>query len=142
MEELKALAQKKKYGHLMPLDRTDFVKEVTEGSQPDKWVVVLLFKDSVATSRLAEEAMQEVAQRHPATKFMKIVSDQCIPNYPDGNVPTVLIYYNGECQAQLVGSGHYGGASKMNADSKLPHFQIIIVASSSLLCYFFASDSC
>eukprot|EP01138_Halocafeteria_seosinensis_P003302 gb/GECG01003378.1/.p1 GENE.gb/GECG01003378.1/~~gb/GECG01003378.1/.p1 ORF type:complete len:263 (+),score=61.26 gb/GECG01003378.1/:1-789(+) len=115
MAELKALAEKKKFGHLIPLEKADFVREVSEGSKPEKWVVVLLYKDSVPTSRLVEEAMQEVAQRHSAAKFMKIVSDECIPGYPDRNVPTVLIYYNGECQAQLVGSGHFGG-SKMDAE--------------------------
>lgn len=121
MAELKALAEKKKFGHLIPLEKADFVREVSEGSKPEKWVVVLLYKDSVPTSRLVEEAMQEVAQRHSATKFMKIVSDECIPGYPDKNVPTVLIYYDGECQAQLVGSGHYGG-SKMDAECKLVFF--------------------
>ncbi|KAF9994098.1 Phosducin-like protein 2 [Modicella reniformis] len=44
-----------------------------------------------------------------ATKFVKIIGDQCIPNYPDRNLPTLLIYGDGDMKTQLVGAGQLGG---------------------------------
>lgn len=50
-----------------------------------------------------------VALRNKATKFVKIIGDQCIPNYPDRNLPTLLIYGNGDMKTQLVGAAQLGG---------------------------------
>jgi len=50
-----------------------------------------------------------VALRNKATKFVKIIGDQCIPNYPDRNLPTLLIYGSGDMKAQLVGAAQLGG---------------------------------
>jgi hypothetical protein len=46
-------------------------------------VVVLLYKGGIPQSRLLEEIVSRLAEKHKATKFMKIVSDQCIEGYPD-----------------------------------------------------------
>ena len=40
---------------------------------------------------------------------MAIVSDSCIENYPDRNVPTVFVYRNGEVTANIVGLAEFGG---------------------------------
>lgn len=53
--------------------------------------------------------MEELAGRHPGTKFRKSISTDCIPNYPDANLPTVLVYHDGACAATLVGLGPFGG---------------------------------
>lgn len=50
-----------------------------------------------------------LSEKHKATKFVKILGDQCIPNYPDKNLPTLLIYGYGDLQQQLVGLSQLGG---------------------------------
>lgn len=50
-----------------------------------------------------------VAARNKSTKFVKIIGDQCIPNYPDRNLPTLLIYGDGDVKGQLVGAAQLGG---------------------------------
>lgn len=50
-----------------------------------------------------------LAEKYKATKFVKIVGDHCIPNYPDKNLPTLLIYGNNDLQQQLVGLSQLGG---------------------------------
>ena len=50
-----------------------------------------------------------LAERYPATKFLRIVSTDCIPQYPDRNLPTVLVYKDTKCLQTLVGLLHYGG---------------------------------
>lgn len=55
------------------------------------------------TSKLLAGYLDTLAAKHPATKFVSIVGSQCIPNYPDHNLPTLLIYRNGELRRQIVG---------------------------------------
>lgn len=40
---------------------------------------------------------------------MKSISTVCIPNYPDKNLPTIFIYYNGELKQSLIGPFAFGG---------------------------------
>lgn len=42
------------------------------------------------------EALAEVAKKHPNTKFLKIVADKCIENFPDTKVPALLVYKSGK----------------------------------------------
>lgn len=46
--------------------------------------------------------LQRLAAAHPETKFLHIPAGMCIPNYPDKNVPTLLIYRNGEISGNVV----------------------------------------
>ncbi|KAG9070134.1 hypothetical protein KI688_009466 [Linnemannia hyalina] len=57
-----------------------------------------------------------VAARNKSTKFVKIIGDQCIPDYPDRNMPTLLIYGDGDVKAQLVGATQLGGLNMKPED--------------------------
>ncbi|WWD16280.1 hypothetical protein CI109_100706 [Kwoniella shandongensis] len=127
--EMKKEEKRGRFGSLEPLGREDFVKEVTEGSRisPDgqvetqggddeedeedvqdkgrlkgTGVVVYLFKDSVPLSQHLRPLLQQLAAAHPSTKFLSIPAGLCIPNYPDKNVPTLLIYRNGDMVGNVV----------------------------------------
>ncbi|KAJ7148384.1 hypothetical protein O6H91_Y550900 [Diphasiastrum complanatum] len=63
----------------------------------------------VAECGILGRCFDELATKYPGTKFVKIVSTECIPNYPDFNLPTVLIYNNTNVKATLVGLHHFGG---------------------------------
>ncbi|WWD09759.1 hypothetical protein V865_007887 [Kwoniella europaea PYCC6329] len=127
MMEMKKQEKKGRFGSLEPLAREDFVKEVTEGSKisPDgtqeeeeddederggkqrgglkgTGVVVFLYKDSVPLSQHLRPLLQQLAAAHPSTKFLSIPAGLCIPNYPDKNVPTLLIYRNGEISGNVI----------------------------------------
>lgn len=66
-------------------------------------VVCFLYKDSIEECRLLSGYLDRLASKYPATKFVSIVGDQCIPNYPDKNLPTLLVYRNGELHRQIIG---------------------------------------
>ncbi|WRT67492.1 uncharacterized protein IL334_004464 [Kwoniella shivajii] len=128
--EMKKEEKKGRFGSLEPLAREDFVKEVTEGSKisPDgelpqgedddmdeddeanidkgglkgTGVVVFLFKDSVPLSQHLRPLLHQLAPAHPSTKFLSIPAGLCIPNYPDKNVPTLLIYRNGDMVGNVI----------------------------------------
>ena len=55
------------------------------------------------------ECLTELAKKYPQSKFVKIISTECIPNYPDKNVPTVLIYKDTQCLQHLIGLAPFGG---------------------------------
>lgn len=42
------------------------------------------------------------APSNPSIKFVQILSTRCIPNYPDTNLPTILLYRLGTVQKQLL----------------------------------------
>ncbi|KAI8001802.1 Phosducin-like protein 3 [Camellia lanceoleosa] len=83
--ELRQAAKVQRYGSVIPISRSDFVSEVSQ-APPDVWL----------------------ATKYPATKFVKIISTDCIPNYPDCNLPTLLLYNNGVVKANYVGLHNFG----------------------------------
>lgn len=69
--------------------------------------IVLLF-DRIPECGLLMQSIEELAVRYPATKFVKIISTDCIPNYPDRNLPTLLVYNNGAVKGNYVGLHSFG----------------------------------
>lgn len=108
IEEMKALASKEKFGSVEPLVRADFVREVSDGSKDDQWVVVHLHQSYVETSNKLGALLNRLAPKHKATKFMSIKADHCIDSFPDKNVPALIIYHDGEIAKQVIGAGPYG----------------------------------
>ena len=64
---------------------------------------------------LLAQCLDELAVTHPGTKFVKIISTDCIPKYPDQNLPTVLLYRNTQLKQHLVGLLLYGGRNTTSA---------------------------
>ncbi|KAI9279939.1 thioredoxin-like protein [Umbelopsis sp. AD052] len=115
MQEMQQIASKEKYGEVRQISKPDFVREVTEASKECS-VIVHLYNDSIPACKLMSRHLSELAQRYKAVKFLKIVADQCIPNYPDRNVPTLLVYVNGDIRANMIGAVLFGGM-KMTVES-------------------------
>ena len=63
------------------------------------------------------ECIEKIATKYIRTKFLKIISNDCIPGYPDRNLPTILVYKDTECKHNLVGKLPYGG--RLSPESKL-----------------------
>ena len=53
--------------------------------------------------------LTQLAQKNPSVKFLKSISSLCIPNYPDKNLPTIFVYYEGDMKKQIVGPIPFGG---------------------------------
>lgn len=108
LAELKELESKPRFGSVLHIVGADFIREVTN-APPDVWVVVHLFKNGIPESELLGQCIEELAKKYPGTKFVKIVSTDCIPKYPDRNLPTVLVYNQTNVKATLVGLHQFGG---------------------------------
>lgn len=55
-----------------------------------------------------QEIFKELAAKFGETKFLKSIANQCIPNFPDENLPAVFVYRNGKLVQQLIGPIVFG----------------------------------
>ncbi|KAL7412932.1 thioredoxin-like protein [Mrakia frigida] len=129
LKEMRQVEKKGRFGSLKPIGRNDWEREVTKGSEEQEeggldeqdeereekedgvqkekvgtGVVCFLYKDGQPASLRLSKILSTLAQRFPRTKFISIIGSQCIENYPDRNLPTLIIYRNGDVTAQIVGA--------------------------------------
>jgi hypothetical protein len=108
LAEIKAAQLKAKYGSVKEISAQDYVDEVNKAGD-GVWVVLHLFKIGLPLCALLNQHLAQLAAKFPATKFLKSISSTCIPNYPDKNLPTIFVYFEGEMKAQFVGPFVFGG---------------------------------
>eukprot|EP00744_Colponema_vietnamica_P006926 GILI01010008.1.p1 GENE.GILI01010008.1~~GILI01010008.1.p1 ORF type:complete len:262 (-),score=45.31 GILI01010008.1:48-800(-) len=113
--EMQEKAMKARFGDVRHINRADFTQEVNNAGE-NVWVVLHLYQDTVIECVLLNRILAQLASSHRATKFLKSKSTECIPNYPDSNLPTILIYQNGECVKQIIGAADFGG-KQMKSDN-------------------------
>jgi len=102
LQEMKQDMAKKKYGQVLEISAQDYVLEVNKAGE-GVWVILHLYKQGIPLCSLLNQHLAQLAMKFPATKFIKSVSTVCIPNYPDKNVPTIFVYYEGEMKKQFIG---------------------------------------
>lgn len=146
LQDLVRERKKGRFGRVYPIARQDYSREVTEASKEEiggdeeeeeedrkeqdsgkgTGVVCFLYNDGLETCRLLAGFLDTLAAKYPSTKFVSIVGDKCIPNYPDKNLPTMLIYRNGELHRQIVGLRREIGLDGMN--TKLEDIELLLLA--------------
>lgn len=80
------------------------------------------------------ECIEKLAAKYNGTKFVKIISNDCIPGYPDRNLPTILVYNNTECKHNLVGRMPFGGRITPEGEKSLPWMTQAFIIMLVLLC--------
>ncbi|KAJ2551527.1 phosducin [Coemansia sp. RSA 1933] len=115
MAEMQAQVDKEKFGELVQISEPDYKTEVTLASR-ESWIVVHLFRDSIPECKLMNKHLSLLAQQYRSTKFIKIVSVDAIHNYPDANLPTLLVYGKGDMRSQLVRLDKFGGMRTKKKD--------------------------
>jgi len=108
--EMKQKAEKNKYGSVYTISAKDWEKEVTSPSK-ETHVIVFLYKPNIDGCRLVDEALEAVAHKFKAIKFVKVLSTDAIPNWPDKYLPAFLCYRDEEPKHQLVGLQALGGSN-------------------------------
>ncbi|KAL2621053.1 hypothetical protein R1flu_001258 [Riccia fluitans] len=108
IQELTEKSRKARFGSVVPITGSDFIREVSQ-APADVWVVVHLYKEGNQDCEMLGRCLDELATKYSGTKFVKIVATDCIKDYPDFNLPTLLVYNSTNVKATLVGLQHYGG---------------------------------
>ena len=113
LAELKSKQKTAVYtGGYKMIGRGDFVREVTEESKkPGVWVVVHLFSDNNAECVVLHQAFEKLAKKFMTVRFLKIIGHHCIEGYPEENLPTFIIYNQGECQHHIIGAKQCSGSN-------------------------------
>ncbi|KAL0819352.1 hypothetical protein ABMA28_007477 [Loxostege sticticalis] len=101
--ELKKLAEKPQFRDVREVSGQDYVQEVNKAGE-GIWVVIHLYKQGIQECALINQHMRQLAAKFPYTKFVKAVAQTCIPNYPERNLPSVFVYYEGDMKKQFIGS--------------------------------------
>mmetsp|Transcript_20377 Transcript_20377/g.32393 ORF Transcript_20377/g.32393 Transcript_20377/m.32393 type:complete len:253 (+) Transcript_20377:105-863(+) len=115
LAELQAKAKMDKFGRVKQISKPEYTKEVTEASKQHP-VVCCLFVFGQEDSQLMLKILEELAARFKAVKFVKIVGQDCIPNYKDSFCPTLVIYKDGDPVGNIKGLFPFGGKKLINAD--------------------------
>lgn len=106
--EMQAAASKARFGSVGEISGQDYVNEVNKAGE-GIWVVLHLYKQGIPLCSLINKFMHELAGRYPQTKFLKSIASTCIPNFPEKNLPSIFIYYEGELKKQIIGSDELRG---------------------------------
>ncbi|KAK3609025.1 hypothetical protein CHS0354_020688 [Potamilus streckersoni] len=108
LSEMQAASLRAKFGEVREITREDYVREVNKAGD-GVWIVLHVYKQGIPLCTLINQHMTRLAQKFPESKFLKSISSVCIPNYPDKNLPTIFIYFEGELKKQFVGPHEFGG---------------------------------
>jgi len=106
--EMKARMSRAKFGDVREITAVDYVQEVNKAGE-GIMVVLHLYQQGVPLCALINQYMTRLASKFPETKFLRAISKTCIPNYPDKNLPTIFVYYEGGMKGQMVGPLEFRG---------------------------------
>ena len=87
----------------------DYVAQVNNAGE-GVWVVLHLYKQGVPLCALINQYLVAMAARFPTVKFLRSISTTCIPNYPDQNLPTCFVYFEGQlkvCKGQIISKANF-----------------------------------
>jgi len=111
LAELKAgTAADGAFGAIVDIKHADFCEQVNRAGE-GVGVVVFLYKKGHYASSYMLVLLEKLARLQKHVKFVKIPHDECIPGYPDANLPTLLMYRDDDLVRQCVGQAAFGGAS-------------------------------
>mgnify|MGYP003685704351 CR=1 FL=1 len=98
-----------RYGFIVHITKGDFISEVNQ-ADAGVGVVVFLFKQRHYHSQYMLVLIEKLARKFRHVKFCQISHDDCIPGYPDYNLPTLLMYRDDDLLHQCIGVGAFGGS--------------------------------
>ncbi|KAI1285961.1 Phosducin-like protein 3 [Halotydeus destructor] len=106
--ELQSTHSAPAFGDIKEIAGQDFVQEVNKAGE-GIWVVLHLYKPGVPLCTLINHHLNVLSKKFPKTKFLKSLSNLCIANFPDSNLPAIFVYLDGNCKKQLIGPSVFGG---------------------------------
>ena len=108
---------KKTFGGVRRIERDEWTTEVTSSSHEIPVVVLLVKENNAACDRL-EKVVEDLADKYRTkTKFVRADATEIIPNYPERNTPTIILYRNGDVVENIVGIEQFGGRNGVNSET-------------------------
>jgi len=107
LAEMKEEAAKDIFGDLRDISAVDYVEQVNRAGS-GVWVVLHLYKPMIPLCSIINNYLHTLSRKFPSVKFLKSTSDTCIEGYPDKNLPTLFIYYEGQLKEKFIGPEAFG----------------------------------
>ena len=116
------------------ITREEWTREVTKVSHTNP-VLVLLTRENNADCYPLERVVEDLAYKYRAseTKFRRAEARDIIPNYPERNVPTIILYRNGDVVENIVGIEQFGGRNGVNPETVKRRVRMTAKASEFLM---------
>ena len=116
------------------ITREEWTREVTKLSHTNP-VLVLLTRENNADCYPLERVVEDLAYKYRAseTKFRRAEARDIIPNYPERNVPTIILYRNGDVVENIVGIEQFGGRNGVNPETVKRRVRMTAKASEFLM---------
>ena len=116
------------------ITREEWTREVTKVSHTNP-VLVLLTRENNADCYPLERVVEDLAYKYRAseTKFRRAEARHIIPNYPERNVPTIILYRNGDVVENIVGIEQFGGRNGVNPETVKRRVRMTAKASEFLM---------
>ncbi|KAL5965056.1 Phosducin-like protein 3, partial [Taenia solium] len=108
LEEMREAVRKAKFGSYGEVTRSDWTQSVNNAGE-GVYVVVHLAQKGNERCAVMDQHLRTLAARYPAVKFLRGEASLCVPNFPDSNLPTIIVYCDGDVKAQYVGGKALGG---------------------------------
>ena len=109
LQEMREQAKKRVFRHVYEISKQDYVREINEAG-PGVYVLLHLYQDYIPACRAINAAFEELCERFPTYKFVKIQATRCVENFRDSDCPTLLIYRDGNPVKQYAACGGLFGA--------------------------------
>jgi len=115
IEEIKQKQLLDRFGRIKQIGKPEYNEEVTESSKQQP-VICCLYMHGQQESKILLQCLESLASKFKDCKFLKIIGNECIPNYPDNYCPTLVIYKNGEPVGNIKGLLAFGGKHGISSD--------------------------
>ncbi|CAL6300612.1 unnamed protein product [Bathycoccus prasinos] len=108
----------KKFGNFVKVEVEEDNHEERNDDATKNEQTNAIFDEIKACYRL-ERVMEDVAHKYrlSRTKFRRAEARDIIPNYPERNLPTLILYRNGDVVENIVGIEQFGGMNGVNTET-------------------------
>lgn len=69
---------------------------------------------SILECQILNKILDELAVKHPKTKFIKAIATKCVENFIDSDCPALFFYRNGELEHHIICARQILGGQRMN----------------------------
>jgi len=95
LAEVNSLSQLPRFGKVIPVDKFQFLDE-TDNADPRTFVVTHLFEDYLESCRKMNLVLDQLAQRQPHIKILKLKATEASQTLSHRALPAFLVYKNKE----------------------------------------------
>lgn len=106
---LKEEALRARFGCVREVSKSDWATEVT--SAGNIYVIIHIAEKGHPLCTLVDQIFKELAAKFPKVKFLRGEACLCIPDFPQCNLPSILIYKSGDLVHQFIGPKSISGSA-------------------------------